>query len=240
MKKNKIIVLLISISLTFTIHDLKAQLITPKEIKGPYHDSNIIEKCFTFEGRISSWNGYPTLRIWIIGTHRMLGVISETPKNLDKLLEDFSTEVYGTFTVCPLTPYKKGVMQSICVNSVKIRKVVRKIMHGARFNDKYGQIALTETYLDNGSYEIGVLSKKGEQIFQKIEKNAIEKGYISDNGLWIVYKTENDKNNLVKIINVITKEEYIAPPEIGYKPFSHIGDDGTLLDSKTPLYKPKY
>jgi hypothetical protein len=99
------------------------------DFKGPCHDDpRVIGKCFSFEGRASNWNGNPTLRIWMIGTHRVLGIRegAPIPGNLTSALKDFDTEVYGTFTVCPFTPYKKGVMQIICVDSVKITKVVER------------------------------------------------------------------------------------------------------------------
>ena len=30
--------------------------------------------CHTVHGRMDLWNGAPTVRIWVIGTHRLLGV----------------------------------------------------------------------------------------------------------------------------------------------------------------------
>jgi len=74
---------------------------------------------FTVYGRLSYWNGNPAQRIWVIGTRRMLGIRGDTelPDNLAKLLGDFDTEVYGDFTVCPLTKSQTGVMQIVCVQS---------------------------------------------------------------------------------------------------------------------------
>ena len=107
-----------------------------EDLKKPCNNLNgIIGDCFTFEGRPSLFNGNPSLRIWRIGTKRILGVheiINETtgeepciPENLKKAINDnFSIEVYGEFTVCPLTKAEPGVMQMVCVDSVKITKVV--------------------------------------------------------------------------------------------------------------------
>ncbi len=37
-------------------------------------DPDIVGVCFTVHGRLSAWNGAPTMRIWRIGTKRILGV----------------------------------------------------------------------------------------------------------------------------------------------------------------------
>lgn len=37
----------------------------------------VIGACFKVHGRLSSWNGNPTFRIWPTGTKRMLGVREE-------------------------------------------------------------------------------------------------------------------------------------------------------------------
>jgi hypothetical protein len=77
--------------------------------------------CYDVHGRLSFWNGAPSTRIWIIGTHRMLGVHDEDnnlPPNLAKLLKgDFDDEVFGNFVVCPLTRAQPGVMQMVYVTS---------------------------------------------------------------------------------------------------------------------------
>jgi hypothetical protein len=74
---------------------------------------------FAVHGRLACYNGNPPYRIWTIGTHRILGVheTTELPKNVDSLLNDFDTEVFGDFEVCPLTESKVGVMQIVCVKS---------------------------------------------------------------------------------------------------------------------------
>ena len=82
---------------------------------------NPVESCYEIRGRLSFWNGAPSTRIWIIGTHRMLGVHDEDqnlPSNLSELLKgDFDDEVFGNFVVCPLTRYKAGEMQIVYVKS---------------------------------------------------------------------------------------------------------------------------
>jgi hypothetical protein len=83
-------------------------------------DPDIVGACFTVHGRLSYWNGAPSLRISRIGTRRILGVHTETaPENVPKLWgEDvFATDIYGDFNVCPFTKEKPGHMQMVCIES---------------------------------------------------------------------------------------------------------------------------
>ncbi len=99
------------------------------EFKGPCHsDPRVVGKCFSFRGRARFGANLTSMKIWMIGTQRVLGVRGEapTPENLDAIFrDDLGAEVYGIFTVCPCTPYQKGVMQFVCIDSVKITKVVK-------------------------------------------------------------------------------------------------------------------
>lgn len=78
---------------------------------------------FLFHGRLSIYNGTPCYRIWIIGTHRLLGVNggdlepAEMPKALQSIFTNTTVEVYADFGVTPLTKYKKGVMQTVRIDS---------------------------------------------------------------------------------------------------------------------------
>ena len=80
----------------------------------------VIGPCFTVHGRLSFWNGNPTARIWVIGTHRMLGVDNAYPDELNHLLDppDFDKEVFGDFDVCPLTKRRPGRMQMVGIRHV--------------------------------------------------------------------------------------------------------------------------
>jgi len=51
----------------------------------------------------------------------MIGIREGTnlPKNLNALLSDFDDEIFGDFVLCPLTEYKPGVMQVVCVQSAE-------------------------------------------------------------------------------------------------------------------------
>ena len=73
-------------------------------------------------GRLSSWNGNPTSTEYrVIGTNSIIGIREETslPKDLNDLLSSFDDEIFGDFTVCPLTIKRKGVMQIVCVQSAE-------------------------------------------------------------------------------------------------------------------------
>ena|SRR6266851_4785031 len=91
--------------------------------------------CYWTHGRLSIYNGYPTFRLWKIGTHRLLNIYSgpgagpfdnlrpdedelELPVNLMK--HDFTkASVFGDFEVCPLSPEKEGRMQPACIESAR-------------------------------------------------------------------------------------------------------------------------
>jgi len=90
------------------------------------------DKCFWARGRYSVWNGTPTDRIWIIGTHHVFGV--EGPKDESDLryplprsllaataetADPFSVKLYGDFRLCPFTRVRKGWMQYGCVAEAK-------------------------------------------------------------------------------------------------------------------------
>jgi len=83
-------------------------------------------RCFTVRGRLSLYNGAPTIRLWRAGTRRVLGVsssyaeagYSSIPPAIEKQLT-WETEVWGDFEVCPFTPRRPGEMQMICIESGK-------------------------------------------------------------------------------------------------------------------------
>ncbi len=92
-------------------------------------DPDIVSECFWTHGRASYYNGGPSLRIWRIGTDRMLGVTTEElPPNAAALMDSgddvFDNDVYGEFQVCPFEKQKPGHMQPVCVESAK--KLVAK------------------------------------------------------------------------------------------------------------------
>ena len=83
--------------------------------------------CFKVKGRMSLYNGTPSIRIWPVGTKRLLGVsegrflskgYDNIPKDLEKKLE-WDTEIFADFVVCPFTKDRPGVMRLICVESAE-------------------------------------------------------------------------------------------------------------------------
>ena len=76
--------------------------------------------CYQVRGRLSYYNGAPSTRIWIVGTHRMLSVPSEDtelPPNVKNPLKGFEDNIFADFTVCPLTKERKGEMRDVFVKS---------------------------------------------------------------------------------------------------------------------------
>ena len=81
----------------------------------------LIGACFFVHGRLSAHNGTPSLRIWPIGTHHLLGVLKDEeplsiPENI-RNLTGFDKDIYGDFLVCPFTKTKPGYMQFVCVEA---------------------------------------------------------------------------------------------------------------------------
>jgi hypothetical protein len=87
--------------------------------------------CRRVHGRITAYNGNPTLRIWVVGTHRVLGVHGRTwqesetgdmlPVNVRQALgrNAFLTRVFADFLICPLTRERAGWMQYVCVAAAR-------------------------------------------------------------------------------------------------------------------------
>lgn len=93
----------------------------------------VVGECFTVHGRLFASNGTPSIRIWRVGTKRILGVTDgggpETPgipDNLSKRFRAFENQIYGDFAVCPFSKEKPGEMRSVCIESAS-HLVVKKI-----------------------------------------------------------------------------------------------------------------
>jgi hypothetical protein len=87
-------------------------------------------RCFEVHGRLSLWNGAPSLRLWPVGTRRALGVIADRtgdpdrdfaslPADVQHLLTGDQTAVWGDYVVCPLTRPRPGRMQFVCIASAR-------------------------------------------------------------------------------------------------------------------------
>ena len=87
----------------------------------------LIGKCFRVHGRLSTYNGNPAVRLWRVGTRRVLGVSDQRfslpeyrnlPEGLTNQLNG-ENEIIGDFLVCPFTPAKPREMQLVCIESAK-------------------------------------------------------------------------------------------------------------------------
>jgi hypothetical protein len=88
----------------------------------------VVGACYIVHGRATFGPGTPALRIWPVGTKRMLGVTAgpiaddaDDPIAPNEMLI-FTPDVegiFGDFEVCPFTPERKGHMQMVCVESAK-------------------------------------------------------------------------------------------------------------------------
>jgi hypothetical protein len=82
--------------------------------------------CFQVRGRLAIWNGAPAVRIWPVGTRRMLGVHTPEgegygddlmPVAVRAMVETAPehTVVYGNYRVCPLTAERPGRMRIVYI-----------------------------------------------------------------------------------------------------------------------------
>jgi hypothetical protein len=87
----------------------------------------VVGACFSVHGRLSMGADTIELRLWPVGTKRMLGV-SDGPKINDAenpiyphniKLDSIDTIIFGDFEVCPFTPQREGEMQFVCIESAK-------------------------------------------------------------------------------------------------------------------------
>ena len=91
------------------------------------NNPKILGSCYAVHGRLSSGADTVELRLWPVGTRRMLGV-SDGPNIDDANHPIFPTNMsfpnageplYGDFEVCPFSPQRKGEMQFVCIESAK-------------------------------------------------------------------------------------------------------------------------
>ncbi len=86
--------------------------------------------CRTVHGRMTAGNGTPTVRIWVVGTKRKLGVIGpdaewpRLPGNVSRLWTGnrrsvFEGSIYGNFRVCAREQQRPGWMQMVKVVSAR-------------------------------------------------------------------------------------------------------------------------
>jgi hypothetical protein len=95
----------------------------PPKCKG---NPKVVGGCYSIRGRLTRGADTVGLRLWPVGTKRMLGVTGG--RELDDAVEpnwpqrlkfDHGDEViYGDFEVCPFTPERNGEMRLVCIESV--------------------------------------------------------------------------------------------------------------------------
>ncbi len=111
----------------------------------PCKTPSVANSCYWTRGRLRFMNGTPALRLWKIGTHRILGIYSgpsrynpaaedpdkgdnenpELPGNVvgafkrNQPAQGFPDPIFGDFEVCPLEPERSHVMQAACIESAK-------------------------------------------------------------------------------------------------------------------------
>jgi hypothetical protein len=87
----------------------------------------LVGKCFSLHGRLSVYNGAPAIRLWRMGTNRMLGISEQRfalpgyrnlPESLTQQLNQ-ENEIFGDFIVCPFTKPKPREMQLVCIEAAK-------------------------------------------------------------------------------------------------------------------------
>jgi hypothetical protein len=93
----------------------------------------IVGACFSIHGRITLGADTVRLRLWPVGTKRMLGVTGGPilddaddpiyPRNL-RFTPD-TEAIYGNFEVCPFTQDTVGAMQLVCIESA-VNVVVKR------------------------------------------------------------------------------------------------------------------
>lgn len=94
--------------------------------------------CRTVHGRLYVANGTPAVRIWVIGTKRVLGVpatdgsdMPHLPRNVQRRWRGtsdsaFYSDVYGDFRVCAWKPQRPGEMQRVRVVSAQNLVIQRR------------------------------------------------------------------------------------------------------------------
>jgi hypothetical protein len=91
-----------------------------------------LNQAFTVHGRLSVYNGSANLRIWIVGSKRMLYIAADSPAldKINRVFGDgqgwFTRDIFGDFTVEPLAPDTKGHMRPVRVIGVKNVVIARE------------------------------------------------------------------------------------------------------------------
>ena len=86
----------------------------------------LVGACFVVHGRATYGPGTPALRIWPVGSRRILGVTAgpiaddaDSPIVPKDLAFGAGKTAFGNFEVCPFTLKRAGSMQMVCVETVR-------------------------------------------------------------------------------------------------------------------------
>jgi hypothetical protein len=90
------------------------------------------KSCYWVHGRLTYGNGTPAVRLWKVGTHRLLGIYSgpevdrrsldnENPRLPGNVQDVFGPyhSIFADFEVCPLEPEEPGTMQAACIHAAR-------------------------------------------------------------------------------------------------------------------------
>jgi hypothetical protein len=106
-------------------------------------NARLVGDCFTVHGRMREGNGTPAIRIWRVGTDRLLGVndpgepddypaqsnIAWLPAALYNRLDE-DHQIFADFLVCPLTKQTEDAMQIVCIESAS--RIVKTVIPPAK------------------------------------------------------------------------------------------------------------
>lgn len=109
---------LIATPLLLSVAPVRAAEINPS--LGCKNNPAVVSACYSLRGRISAYNATPSLRIWPVGSRRLLGVLPTeneiVPSNVRGKVS-FSQSVVANLEVCPFAQARPGTMQFVCIDS---------------------------------------------------------------------------------------------------------------------------
>lgn len=82
----------------------------------------VVGTCFLVEGRVSVYNGTPSIRIVPKGTKRLLGVVPSEDEIMPSDLKDavgLDRDALAEMEVCPMSESARGHMQFVCIESAR-------------------------------------------------------------------------------------------------------------------------
>lgn len=103
-----------------------ASFSTVTEEKSCREHPELVGKCFRVHGRLSVYNGAPALRIFNLGTKRVLGISEQrfavpgfrnVPEEITSNIDHDKTLI-ADYVVCPFTRQRRGQMQLVCIEKV--------------------------------------------------------------------------------------------------------------------------